>query len=215
MLTSRAEYRLSLRADNADLRLTELGIKIGCINNRRAEFFANRKAKIDQARNILENLLISPNQLVARLGSDEAIIKKDGVVRSAFQLLSFPEFNPLLSGSVLALAEPSGFNFAKLSKIWPDEIAVIDEKTKKQIAIEALYSSYLKRQMEDINILRQDGNMKIPLTIDYLKIQSLSNEVREKLNESRPANIGAAIRIQGVTPAAVMAIIVYMKNLDR
>lgn len=192
MLTSRAEYRLSLRADNADSRLTTLGINIGCISSKREKFFYDKQSKIAAATTLLENLTISPT----KLADLQIAMKQDGVVRSAFQLLSFPEIN-----------------FEKLEKIWPQEIAQIDAKTKTQIAIDALYKPYIKRQDQDIEILRQDENIKIPLDLDYAKIQSLSNEVREKLNTSRPANVGAALRIQGITPAAMMAVIVYMKNL--
>ncbi len=191
MLTSRAEYRLNLRSDNADLRLTPLGIEIGCVNFMRKKIFAAKKSSIDKAVELLENLTISPTKL-AEL---KIAMKQDGVVRSAFQLLSFPEIN-----------------FDILAKIWPEKIAQIDEKTKTQIAIDALYKPYLKRQDQDIAILRQDENIKIPLNLDYNKIKSLSNETREKLNKSRPSNIGAALRIQGVTPAAVMAVIIFMRN---
>ncbi len=193
MLTSRAEYRLNLRADNADLRLTMLGDKIGCITAKRQKSFAEKKQRIDDATNLLENLKISPTKL-AEL---KFAMKQDGVVRSAFQLLSFPEIN-----------------FEKLAQIWPAEIAQIDKKTKTQIAIAALYKPYLKRQDQDIEILRQDENIKIPLDLDYNKIQSLSNEVREKLNKARPATVGNALRIQGITPAAMMAVIVYMRNIN-
>jgi len=193
MLTSRAEYRLNLRADNADFRLTEFGVKAGCISYEREKFFAEKKLKITSATNLLENLKISPTKL-AEL---KITMKQDGVVRSAFQLLSFPEIN-----------------FATLAKIWPEEISQIDEKTKSQIAIDALYKPYLKRQDQDIAILRQDENIKIPLDLDYNKIKSLSNETREKLNKARPSNIGAALRIQGITPAAAMAVIIYIKHYE-
>ena len=193
MLTSRAEYRLLLRADNADARLTQAGVNIGCVGNNRKNHFAQKQQKISDAKNLLENLKISPT----KLGELKIAMKQDGVVRSAFQLLSFPEIN-----------------FAKLEKIWPEEITKIDAKTKAQIAIDALYAPYLKRQEEDIKILRQDENIKIPLLLDYNQIQSLSNEVREKLNKARPSNVGAALRIQGITPAAMMAVIIYLKKIS-
>ena len=193
MLTSRAEYRLILRADNADLRLTEMAIAIGCASNKRREAFLNKKQKIDKARNILQNIKISPKKLQEK----GFAMKQDGVVRSAFELLSFPEINN---------------NSKNLIEIFGQEIAKIDEETQKQIAIEGLYAPYIKRQEQDIAILKQDENIKIPLDIDYAKIQSLSLEVREKLNQARPENIAAALRIQGVTPAAAMAIIVFLKK---
>lgn len=191
MLTSRAEYRLSLRADNADSRLTEIGIEIGCVGNFRAEIFRKKQKNIDEKTQILEELKISPKKL-----SDlEVVIKQDGIVRSAMQLLSFPNIN-----------------FELIEKIWPKEVSQIDAATKKQIAINALYSSYLKRQEQDLEIFKKDENMKIPLDLDYNKIQSLSLEVREKLSKFRPATISSAFKIQGVTPASVMAIMIYIKN---
>ena len=122
-------------------------------------------------------------------------IKQDGVVRDAFLLLSFPEIN-----------------FSTLEKIWPEEISQIDTATKNQIAIEALYSSYLERQIRDLKIFRQDENLKIPLDLDYTQIQSLSNETREKLSRFRPNTIKSAFKIQGITPASVMAVMVYIKT---
>ena len=191
MLTSRAEYRLSIRADNADARLTEMGFAIGCVGLKRAEKFLEKKSRLSSAKNLLTSLKISPTKL-AEFG---VTIKQDGVVRDAFLLLSFPEIN-----------------FSTLEKIWPEEISQIDTATKKQIAIEALYSSYLERQMRDLEIFRQDENLKIPLDLDYAQIQSLSNETREKLSRFRPTTIKSAFKIQGITPASVMAVMVYIKT---
>ena len=191
MLTSRAEYRLSLRADNADLRLTEMGIKIGVVKSEREKFFNAKKSAIETSTEMLENLKISPTKIL-----DFGLsMKQDGVVRSALQLLSFPEIN-----------------FDSIEKIWPEEISQIDPKVKNQISINALYSSYLKRQEQDLAIFRQDENMKIPLDLDYANIQSLSIEVREKLSKFRPATIASAFKIQGITPASIMAVMVYIKN---
>ncbi len=191
MLTSRAEYRLSIRADNADGRLTEMGFAIGCVGFERAEKFLEKKLRLDSAKNLLTSLKISPTKL-AEFG---VLIKQDGVVRDAFLLLSFPEIN-----------------FSVLEKIWPEEISQIDTATKNQIAIEALYSSYLERQIRDLEIFRQDENLKIPLDLDYAQIQSLSNETREKLSRFRPTTIKSAFKIQGITPASVMAVMVYIKT---
>jgi tRNA uridine 5-carboxymethylaminomethyl modification enzyme len=192
MLTSRAEYRLKIRSDNADLRLTEIGIKIGCIKNNRKKTFFDRKKKIDEGLKILNELTISPNKLT----DFDIHIKQDGLVRSAFQLLAFPNIS-----------------FDKLERVWCAEINKIDEKTKKQIAIEALYEPYLQRQNKDIEILRKDEEMKIPRDLDYEKIQSLSAEVREKLMKFRPANIASALKIQGITPSGIMAIIIHLRTL--
>lgn len=191
MLTSRAEYRLSLRADNADLRLTEMGIKIGVVKSEREKFFNAKKSAIETSTELLENLKISPTKIL----DFGLAMKQDGVVRSAMQLLSFPEIN-----------------FDSIAKIWPEEISQIDPKIKNQISINALYSSYLKRQEQDLAIFRQDENMKIPLDLDYNNIQSLSLEVREKLSKFRPATIASAFKIQGITPASIMAVMVYIKN---
>lgn len=229
MLTSRAEYRLILRADNADLRLTQLGIDAGCVANKRRTAFLDKKQKLDDAKNILQNLKISPK----KLADFNISMKQDGVVRSAFELLSFPEINSLAKsqkssfendneeGNIAAASQindlNAGKNFCleKLQKIWPAEIAKINTKTQKQIAIEGLYAPYIKRQESDIAILKQDENIKIPLNLNYDNIQSLSLEVREKLNKTRPENIGSALRIQGITPAAAMAVIVYIKNIGK
>lgn len=191
MLTSRAEYRLSLRSDNADMRLTPMGIEFGVVKEERMRFFQEKQQIIDEKTQILENLKISPKKLLD-LG---IAIKQDGVVRSAMQLLAFPNID-----------------FEILSKIWPLEISQIDANVKKQISINALYSSYLKRQQQDLDIFKKDENMKIPLDINYNNIQSLSLEVREKLNKFRPATIAAAFKIQGITPASVMAVMIYIKN---
>jgi len=195
MLTSRAEYRLNLRSDNADIRLTEMGVKIGCVSSNREKFFNEKKAKISAAKNLLDSLKISPKKL-SEFGVN---IKQDGVIRSAFQLLSFPEIE-----------------FDVIEKIWPPEIfgeiSQIDREIKKQIAIDALYDPYLMRQKHDLEIFHQEQNMKIPLDLDYGSIQSLSLEVREKLNKFRPATIASAMKIQGITPASIMAVMIYIRS---
>ncbi len=194
MLTSRAEYRLSIRSDNADSRLTEMGIKIGCVGAERAKFFAEKQQRITQATKMLEELRISPS----KLAEFQINIKQDGVVRSALQLLSF-----------------QNISFSDLERIWPqllEENSRIDSAIKNQIAINATYSSYLKRQEQDLEIFRRDENMKIPLDLDYNNIQSLSLEVREKLQKARPSTIQAAFKIQGITPASMMAVMIYIKN---
>jgi tRNA uridine 5-carboxymethylaminomethyl modification enzyme len=199
MLTSRAEYRLSLRADNADARLTEMGIAIGVVKSEREKFFYEKKSKIESAVKILEGLKISPNKL-ADCG---VMIKQDGIVRNALQLLSFPEINFSVIEKIW-----SPENFSEISEL----ISQIEPRVKNQVEIDAIYSSYLKRQKQDLEIFRQDENMKIPLDLDYNSIESLSLEMREKLNKFRPATIAAAFKIQGVTPASIMAVMVYIKN---
>ena len=191
MFTSRAEYRLSLRADNADLRLTPIGLEFGMISSKRNSAFLARKKKIDEGVNFLSELKISPKKLL----NHEIAIKQDGVVRNAYDLLSFPEIN-----------------FEKIIKIWPEIAEKIELKTQNQIAIDASYSPYLKRQEQDIKIFQQEENMKIPLEIDYADIQSLSAETREKLTKYKPATISAAAKIPGITPASIMAVMIFLKK---
>jgi len=194
MFTSRAEYRLYLRADNADLRLTPLGIEIGCINHNRAKQFLAKKLSLENDINILQGLIISPKKLLD-LGIN---IKQDGVKRSAFELLGFPEIN-----------------FENLENLWlefKEKLKEIDAKNKKLITIAATYNSYLKRQSRDIEIFKKDEGLTIPDNIDYTNIKSLSNEVREKLTKMKPKTIGGATRIPGITPASIMAVIIYIKH---
>jgi tRNA uridine 5-carboxymethylaminomethyl modification enzyme len=191
MLTSRAEYRLSLRADNADARLTEMGIEIGAVKDERAQKFYEKKSAIFDAVELLKNLKISPNKLLEH----GFTIKQDGVVRSAIELLSFPEFD-----------------LSVIEKIWPEEVGKIQKKYRKQIEIEAAYAPYLKRQQQDLELFRQDENVKIPLDIDYDAIKSLSLEVREKFKKFRPSTISSAFKIQGITPASIMAVIIHLKK---
>lgn len=191
MLTSRAEYRLSLRSDNADLRLTEIGIAFGAVGYERQNNFLQRKGKIQEAVNLLHNFKISPTKLC----DYEVAIKQDGVVRNAYQLLSFPDIE-----------------FESISKIWPEISLKIDAAVQKQVKIDATYSSYIKRQEQDIKNLQQEENMKIPLEIDYSDIQSLSLETREKLTKYRPATLSAAAKIPGITPASIIAVMIFLKK---
>lgn len=191
MLTSRAEFRLSLRSDNADLRLTEFGIDVGVVSDLRSEVFLNKKQRINFANDLLKSLSIFPTKLAQKGFS----IKQDGVARTAYQLLSLPDFS-----------------FDCLTQIWPEEISQIDQEVRVQVAIDAFYSSYLKRQSQDLEMLRREQNLKIPGDIDYYKISSLSNEVREKLSRFRPATIAGAKKIQGVTAASIMAIVIHIKQ---
>ncbi len=190
MLTSRAEYRLYLRADNADLRLTPKAIKIGCISDKRKNIFL--KKKLDLERNIkkLKELSIFPNKLL-NYGINA---KQNGIKKSAFELLSLQKIN-----------------FKELTNIWP-ELESIGEEIKEQIKIIASYDSYLKRQEKDIANFKKDEHIKIPEDINFNEIKSLSSEVREKLKENKPKTIGLASRISGITPASIMSIIIYLKG---
>ncbi len=192
MLTSRAEYRLSLRSDNADLRLTKLAIKYKFCSKDRQQYFEKKVLNIDFAKNILENLIISPNKLYKDYNIK---ISQDGVKRNAMQLLSL-----------------QNINFSDLEKIWPQEISQIERGVKYQLKIDATYDSYVSRQNSDIKLLLDYENLKIPLDIDYNDIQSLSNEVKEKLNEYKPHSIASASKISGVTQASIMAILIFIKK---
>jgi tRNA uridine 5-carboxymethylaminomethyl modification enzyme len=190
MFTSRAEYRLHLRSDNADLRLTPLGIKIGCVSTDRATKFLTKKDSLEKDTITLKNLIISPKKLFD-LGIS---IKQDGAKRSAFDLLAFPNIN-----------------FEILERVWL-KIKEIDAKNKKQIIIASIYNSYLKKQNQDIEIFKKDEQLKIPENLDYNTIKSLSNEVREKLNDIKPKTIGGASRISGITPSSIISIIIHIKH---
>ena len=193
MLTSRAEYRLHLRSDNADLRLTEIGINVGCVSKNRAEKFVKLKTNLENFTTSLKELITTPKKLLD-LGIN---IKQDGVKRSAFELIGLPQIQ-----------------WEKLAEIWPEFAKLtkeIDDKNKRRITIAATYDSYLKRQQRDIEIFKKDEELKIPGDINYANISSLSNEVKEKLTQIKPQTIGQALRIPGITPASIMAVIVNIK----
>lgn len=193
MFTSRAEYRLKLRADNADQRLTQLGIDIGLVKEERKNFFENKMSMMAKYGDLMDRLEISPNE-AAKFGLK---INKDGVKRSVKTLLSYPTIS-----------------FEQIAKIWP-ELNEIPSDILEQIEIDATYSGYLERQEADILAFRKDENLTLPLDLDYKSIGGLSNEVREKLDTAKPATLGAAARISGVTPAALTALLRYVKRKDK
>ncbi len=190
MFTSRAEYRLSLRADNADTRLTQLGINIGLVQANRAEIYTKKLNKINELSNNLKSLKISPNE------AEKFNIKiaKDGVKRSAFDILS-----------------REGVNFNKLRTIWRD-IPKASRVEEEQIEISAHYSGYLEKQQADILAFRKDENLVIPNDIDYSKLSGLSNEVKSKFKLIRPKTLGQALRIDGITPAAAYILLSHVKK---
>ncbi len=190
MFTSRSEYRLLLRADNADQRITPLGINIGCVSEERQRLFKTKLNNIKKGFFVVNSIKASPNQLTKH----GIKINHDGKKRSAFELLSF-----------------SNIEFDNLTKIWP-EIKKIDRETKEQIEIESTYSGYIKRQMSDIEDFKKDEKLKIPKKINYTKVGSLSNEIVEKLSKIQPPTIGAASRISGITPAAIIALLRFIKK---
>ncbi|MDB2414422.1 tRNA uridine-5-carboxymethylaminomethyl(34) synthesis enzyme MnmG [Rickettsiales bacterium] len=193
MFTSRAEYRLSLRADNADLRLTERGAEFGIVSDERLEKVLQKKDSINSWKEKLQRYSLIPSQ-ANKLGIK---MSQDGVKRTALDLLSYDEVN-----------------FTSLEKIWPD-INSIDKEVSQQIEINQLYKSFLEKQKTEIDSFKKDESIKIPSDIDYNSTAiSLSNEVRAKLSQARPVTLGAAGRIPGITPAAIAAILVYIRKSE-
>lgn len=193
MFTSRAEYRLSLRADNADRRLTPLAIEHGFCSDDRKDAFLSKIQKLDEAKSIMSNLKASPNKL-AEYG---ITINQDGIVRSAFDLLRY-----------------KNITIADLKRVWP-EIDDFSSEILEQISIEALYEAYIARQQADIHAFKKDEALALPEDMNYQELSGLSNEVKEKLQLVKPATIAAASRIPGMTPAAVMMLLKYVKKRDK
>jgi tRNA uridine 5-carboxymethylaminomethyl modification enzyme len=190
MFTSRAEYRLSLRADNADQRLTARGTEIGCVGPGRQKAFAAKMAALEAARIQLTGLSATPSQL-KNLG---LAINQDGVRRNALELLAYPDIA-----------------WDRLSAIWP-EIQGLSPEIAEQLEIDGRYAGYLKRQEADVVAFRRDEDLSLASDLDYDRIAALSTEVRQKLKTVRPATLGAAGRIQGVTPAALVALLRHVKR---
>lgn len=190
MFTSRSEYRLSIRADNADLRLTPLAIQKSFISQKRKEIFETKLKDIERAKEILSSYKITTNQL-AQKGYN---ISQNGVTRTAYQLLGMPNFD-----------------ISVVSAIFP-EILVISKDIINYLYIESKYNSYLKRQEADIKVFQNEEEFRIPHDINYSEVKSLSKEVAEKLSRFLPDNIGNARKIQGVTPAAINALIIHIKT---
>ncbi len=190
MFTSRAEFRLRLRADNADLRLTPRGIEIGCVGAARARRFADKARALAEARERVAALRLTPTE-ARRHG---LAVNRDGVTRSAADLLAYPEIT-----------------LARLATIWP-ELGDLRADVAEQIEIDARYAGYLARQEADILAFRRDEALALPETLDYGAIGGLSAEMREKLDAARPATLGAAARIPGVTPAALTALLRHVRR---
>ncbi|RAN37711.1 tRNA uridine-5-carboxymethylaminomethyl(34) synthesis enzyme MnmG [Hyphomonas sp. GM-8P] len=190
MFTSRAEYRLALRADNADQRLTEKGIEAGCVGETRAAMFHVKHLALSESRKTLQTLSLSP----AKAREAGWNVNQDGRIRTAWEYLGYKDIS-----------------LETLSKVWP-ELSDIDPAIAAQLEIEALYSGYIERQAGDVEALRRDEALRIPDAIDYSAIGGLSNEVRQKLEAIRPATLGQASRIEGVTPGALTALLGHVKR---
>ncbi|MDX1581681.1 MAG: FAD-dependent oxidoreductase, partial [Alphaproteobacteria bacterium] len=190
MFTSRAEYRLSLRADNADQRLSGKGIEIGAVGASRATAFSQKMAELAQAREFVRSHSLTPNE-AARYGLK---VNQDGARRTAHDLLAYP-----------------GIGIEQLAPVWPD-LADFSPAVREQIEIDAHYSGYMDRQEADILAFRKDESLKLPADLDYGAISGLSNEVRDRLEKARPHTLGAASRLPGVTPAAITAVLGYLKG---
>ncbi|PST17769.1 tRNA uridine-5-carboxymethylaminomethyl(34) synthesis enzyme MnmG [Rhizobium sp. JAB6] len=192
MFTSRAEYRLSLRADNADVRLTPVGLAIGCVAFDRASRFEQYLKALDQARDRLKSLTVTPNE-AEKVGMH---LNRDGQRRSAYELLSHP-----------------GQSIGNLGRIWP-ELQSMQRKIVEAIEIEAAYAVYMDRQTADIVQARKEEDRAIPAEFDFSIISGLSNELKQKLTSARPKNIAQAARLDGMTPAAISLLLAYLRKLS-
>ncbi|MGY5804961.1 tRNA uridine-5-carboxymethylaminomethyl(34) synthesis enzyme MnmG [Rhizobium sp. LEGMi12c] len=192
MFTSRAEYRLSLRADNADVRLTPVGLALGCVGFGRAARFGRYMKKLEQTRDQLRSLTVTPNE--AEKASMH--LNKDGQRRSAYELLSHP-----------------GQSVENLSRLWP-ELGSIERNVAEAIEIEAAYAVYMDRQTADIVQARREEERVIPAEFDFSVLSGLSNELKQKLGVARPKNIAQASRIDGMTPAAISLLLAYLRKMS-
>lgn len=190
MFTSRAEYRLALRADNADQRLTARGIAVGCVGSVRAAHWTEKSAALAAGRDLLQGAKASPTHL----RSHGLEINQDGVSRSAWDLLAYSEIT-----------------LERLQSVWP-QLAEMDQDISDQLAIEGKYQAYTRRQDADIRAWRREEGLVLPADLDYGAVGSLSTEVRLKLSQHRPETLGDAASIPGMTPAAVTAVLAHVKK---
>jgi tRNA uridine 5-carboxymethylaminomethyl modification enzyme len=194
MFTSRAEYRLLLRADNADQRLTQKGIDLGCVGPLRTRLFEGKMRDLDNARALAKSLTLTPQQAEAH----GLKVNQDGQRRNALQLLAYPSIG-----------------FERLAAIWPELDAAAQGQVREQLEIDALYSGYLERQALDVEAFKRDEDLRLDPALDYAAVGGLSNEMREKLGAARPVTLGQASRIEGVTAGALTALLAHVKRSDR
>uniref|UniRef100_E6VI78 tRNA uridine 5-carboxymethylaminomethyl modification enzyme MnmG n=1 Tax=Rhodopseudomonas palustris (strain DX-1) TaxID=652103 RepID=E6VI78_RHOPX len=192
MFTSRAEYRLTLRADNADQRLTDKGVSLGCVGEERSAFHRGKMAALFEARALAQSLAITPNE-AAKYG---LALNRDGQRRSAFDLLSYPEID-----------------WAQVRAIWP-ELGKVDPVIATHVEIDAKYHVYLERQTADVEAFRRDESLRLT-DVDYAAVPGLSNEARTRLERHRPHTVGQAGRLDGITPAALGILAAYLRREER
>ncbi len=193
MFTSRAEYRLTLRADNADQRLTDRGVAIGCVGPARQRHHQEKMAALGLARDFARSVSLTPDEA----GRSGLVLNRDGRRRSAFELLSHPDLT-----------------IRHLAGIWP-RLGDLPPKIAEQLEIDAKYEVYLSRQAADIAAYRRDESLELPEGLDYSRLNGLSNEVRQKLAAARPRTIGQAARLDGITPAALTLLVAHLKRRTR
>lgn len=193
MFTSRAEYRLSLRADNADQRLTGIGHQIGCVSDDRYRKFSDKMDRLAAGRHLLESVILTPKEAVAR----GLPVNQDGTKRSAFSLLSFPDIN-----------------FEQLTQVLP-QLSVIEHRDGLQLGKDALYAHYIDRQAQDLVALKRDENWEIPADFAYDAMSGLSTELKLKLGRARPQTLAQAGRVEGVTPAALALLLAHLRQKKR
>lgn len=192
MFTSRAEYRLTLRADNADMRLTPMGVEIGVVGSERAERFAAYEAQRLQVFERLKGFTVTPKE-----ATDAGIVvNQDGKRRTAAELLSYPDVD-----------------WEKLCRVWP-ELDSVDEKVRDGVSVDALYAGYIDRQTADILDVQREEDRRIPVDFDYSVIPGLSNELKQKLSAARPWSVAQAKKINGMTPAALSLLIAFLRKAE-
>jgi tRNA uridine 5-carboxymethylaminomethyl modification enzyme len=190
MFTSRAEYRLTLRADNADARLTPGAIELGCVSSEHQARFAAYQDELESGRTLLQSLSVTPNE-ARKAGLN---LNLDGQRRTAYELLSYPEYA-----------------FSQLEQVWGD-LKSFSKKVVEALEIEAIYSVYMDRQTAAIEAQRRDEARLIPESFDYSSLSGLSNELKNKLNTQKPANIAQALKVEGMTPAAISLLLVHLRR---